>query len=211
MNPVTHFLISWNVAGLCDFKKRDAVLVTTGGIIADLDGFGAIVDLLSSISNNALSKSVDFLSASPLYAKYHHILCHNLTFCTICLIFVVIMAHRKLLTAALFALTFHLHLLCDILGSGGGDGYRWPIPYLYPFSMTPQLEWSGQWELASWQNAAITLLFIGSTFFLVRKKGHSPIGWISQKADKAFVETLRNRFPLSDKVTQVENAAEQDD
>jgi len=190
MNPITHFLISANVSQYCDLDQRDAILVTTGGIICDLDGLGAVGDFF--FNNQAL------ITGSGLYARYHHILCHNIAFCLVCTFFVYLFSKRKFLTSALFALTFHLHLLCDILGSGGGDGYRWPIPYLYPFSMTPQLEWAGQWELASWQNSVITLVFIVTTLMFAQRKGSSPLGWISKKADKALIDTLRKRFPLAD-------------
>lgn len=188
MNPVTHFLISSNIAELGDLEKRDAILVTAGGVIADIDGFGGVVDLLSA--------KTQVFSHSVLYEKYHHILCHNITFCAVCLLVVLFFARRKLLAGALFVLTFHIHLLCDIIGSGGTYGYNWPIPYLYPFSMSPQLEWSGQWALASWQNAVITLVFMITTIYIARKKGQSFIGWISEKADKAFISTIRKRFPL---------------
>lgn len=188
MNPVTHFLISSNIAELGDIEKRDAVLVTVGGLIADIDGFGAVVDILLS--------RTEVFSHSVLYEEYHHILCHNLAFCAICLLFVLFIARRKLLTGALFVLTFHIHLLCDIMGSGGTYGYNWPISYLYPFSRSPQLEWSGQWALASWQNTAITLIFVMVTIYLARKKGQSFIGWMSNKADMAFITAIRKRFPL---------------
>jgi len=189
MNPITHFLISWNIAEVCNNNQKDTILITAGGIIPDIDGLGAIGDMFSSEAYK--------LTHTSLYEQYHHILCHNITFCAICLIFVLLISKRKLITAALFTLTFHLHLLCDILGSGGGDGYRWPIPYLYPFSTKPQLEWTGQWQLASWQNLVITLIFMITSLFLIRKKGSSPIGWISPKADKELVKTIRNRLPLN--------------
>jgi membrane-bound metal-dependent hydrolase YbcI (DUF457 family) len=188
MNPITHFLISSNIAALWNIEKRDAILVTAGGIIADLDGVGGIIDLAAS--------RTEVFSHSVLYERYHHILCHNITFCAFCLIFVLFIARRKLLTAALFTVTFHIHLLCDIAGSGGSDGYNWPIPYLYPFSMSPQLEWSGQWELTSWQNNVITIFSMIFAIYLARKKGNSFISWMSNRADIAFIKTIRQRFPL---------------
>ena len=45
-----------------------------------------------------------------------------------------IFANRKLTTALLVFISFHLHLLADLVGARGPDGDQWPIPYLLPFS-----------------------------------------------------------------------------
>jgi len=62
------------------------------------------------------------------------------------------LAKQRLLVGALSFVAFHLHLLCDLAGSGPG----WPIWYLYPLSLNETM-WSGQWNLASWQNSLIGL------------------------------------------------------
>ena len=109
------------------------------------------------------------------------------------------LAKRRLITAGLALFAFHLHLFCDLIGSRGPEGYQWPIPYLFPFSDIWKLTWKGQWELNAWPNLMITLLVLSAALYLSWKRGCSPLELISQKADIAFVSTLRKRFGTPDK------------
>jgi inner membrane protein len=95
--------------------------------------------------------------------------------------------------------SFHLHLLGDVVGARGPDGYQWPLVYLWPFSDKWLLTWKGQWQLDAWPNFLITMLALFFTFYLAWNRGFSPVGIFSKKADNAFVETLRNRFPYKKK------------
>ena len=97
------------------------------------------------------------------------------------------------MTAGLAFLAFHLHLLFDLFGSRSPDGYQWPIHYLWPFSDFWQFTWSGQWELNAWPNFVITGAALVITFLLAWKRGYSPLEIVSERADRAFVETLRNQ------------------
>ncbi|UCD78527.1 MAG: metal-dependent hydrolase [Desulfobacterales bacterium] len=184
MNPVSHFLISWAVANTADISRRDRVLVTLCGVVPDLDGVGFLAELLTENS------------ASPLiwYSKYHHVLCHNLGFGLLLAAVVFMFSVRKWVTAFLALAAFHLHLLGDLAGSRGPDSHQWPIPYLFPLSADWKLTWHGQWELNAWPNILLTLLFLGLTLFLAWKRGYSPLEIISQKADRALVSRLRQRF-----------------
>ncbi len=98
------------------------------------------------------------------------------------------------LTAFLVFISFHLHLLCDLMGARGPDGDQWPIPYLKPFSNAIQLAWHGQWALNAWQNFAITGTFLLVTFWLAWKYCSSPVELVSQSANSALTQTLRDRF-----------------
>jgi LexA-binding, inner membrane-associated putative hydrolase len=98
------------------------------------------------------------------------------------------------LTALLVLLSFHLHLLCDLIGARGPDGYQWPIPYLKPFSSAWQLTWHGQWALNAWQNFVITGLLLLATFWIARKYGSSPVELMSQRWNRECVDALRQRF-----------------
>jgi hypothetical protein len=93
-------------------------------------------------------------------------------------------------------MSFHLHLMADLLGARGPDGDQWPIPYLLPFSNQWQLTWSGQWALNAWPNFAITGTLIAVTIWLARRRGFSPLELFSRRADAVFVSTLRRRFPI---------------
>ena len=70
-------------------------------------------------------------------------------------------------------LMFHLHLLCDIVGSKGPDGYQWPIPYLSPLYREINLSVPWQWELNAWQNILIAIIFFVITYKLIKIKGES--------------------------------------
>ena len=94
------------------------------------------------------------------------------------------------MTGFLALLAFHLHLLGDLVGSRGPDGYQWPIPYLLPFSTDWNLTWQYQWELDAWPNILVTLLLLGVTLYLSWKRGHSPLELVSQRADAAFVSRI---------------------
>jgi inner membrane protein len=97
------------------------------------------------------------------------------------------------LTAFLVFISFHLHLLCDLIGARGPDGDQWPIPYLKPFSNSLQLAWHGQWALNAWQNFAITGFFLVTTFWIAWRYAASPLELVSQPANRALTQTLRQR------------------
>ena len=186
MSPVTHFLTGWVVANCYrSADRKERALITMAGVVPDIDGFGAIPDLVTRYSAHPLA----------WFSQYHHQL-HNLGFGLLVAGFCFVFANHKLTTGLLALLSFHLHLMEDLVGARGPDGYQWPIPYLLPFSQKVQLTWGGQWALNAWPNFVITFLLLLVTFYLARSTGHSPLEMISARADKAFVAILRRRFPL---------------
>lgn len=184
MSPITHFLVGWTIANTANLSPRDRMLVTVAGVIPDLDGFGIAVDLATR-------------HATDWWGRFHHELGHNLGFCLLVTIVFTAFAKRRGMTALLVALSFHLHLLCDVIGARGPDGDQWPIPYLEPFSHLPRLAWSGQWALNAWPNMLITAMLIALSMRWAWKRGYSPLEIFSRKADTIFVETLRRRVPIS--------------
>jgi len=184
MNPASHLLLSWTVASAADITRRDRALVTLSGIIPDIDGVGIIAELLTENTTMPLI----------WYSKYHHVLGHNLVLSLILTAAVFLLSTNRWITAVLAFLAFQLHLLGDLVGSRGPDGYQWPIPYFFPFSTDWTLNWDGQWELNAWPNILVSLLLLGITLYLAWKRGHSPLEMISLKADTAFVAQLRKRF-----------------
>lgn len=184
MNPVTHFLVGWMVANTGGLDRRERAAVAIAGVIPDVDGLGAIPELLTRNSAHPLT----------WFSEYHHTL-HNVTFGVVVAGVSFLVATRRWKTAALAFLSFHLHLFGDLVGARGPDGHQWPIPYLLPFSHAWQWTWQGQWALNAWPNFALTIALLLATFYLAWKRGFSPLEIVSSSADKAFVRTLRARFP----------------
>jgi hypothetical protein len=184
MNPITHLLISWTVAESARLERRDRFLVTGAGVLPDIDGLGIVAELATKGSDQ------------PLYwwSEYHHVLGHNIGFALVTALAVGSLAQRRLLSLVLAVLTFHLHLLGDLVGSRGPDGYQWPIPYRLPFSTSWQLTWSGQWELNAWPNVFLTAGLLAAALYLAWRRGYSAVELVSRKADRVFIDTLRKRF-----------------
>ena len=208
MSPVTHFFAGWLVAATADIAspgsltRREKVLIVAAGVAPDLDGLGIIPELLTRHSSHPLL----------WFSQYHHEL-HSLAFALVCTLAAFVIAGllaafawgpsmrgrtmptHPWLTAALVFISFHLHLLCDLVGSRGPDGYQWPIPYLKPFSSALQLTWHRQWALNGWQNFAVTALLLGATLWIALKYGSSPVELVSTRWNATFVQTMRARIP----------------
>ena len=159
-------------------------MVTLASVAPDLDGLGIIPELLTRNSSHPLL----------WFSVYHHSL-HSLLFALVVAAISFTLATRKWLTGFLALLSFHLHLLEDLLGSRGPDGDQWPIPYLKPFSSALQLTWRGEWALNAWPNILITVALLLAVFWLAWQRGFSPLEMVSSKLDRAFVEALRHRLP----------------
>lgn len=184
MSPATHLFISWSVANCCRIDRRDRALVTLVGIIPDFDGAGLVLDFFNHGSGPPFQ----------WWSKYHHMLGHNIGFGLFLVLIVFTLSARRWGTNSLALLSFHLHLVGDLVGSKGPDGYQWPIPYLMPFSDEWHWIWAGQWQLNAWPNFVLTAMTISLAFYLAWKRGVSPLEMISAKANDAFVDVLRNRF-----------------
>ena len=187
MSPITHFFMGWAVANSApSLNKRERALVTWASVVPDIDGLGIIADRLTRNSNHPLN----------WWGDYHHTLGHNFGFAIVVAAIAAIFAKQRVKTTLLVLLSFHLHLLADLVGARGPDGDQWPIPYLLPFSKHMQLAWSGQWALNAWPNMVITAGLIGMMLILARQRGFSPLEMVSSRADGLFVRALRTRFPL---------------
>jgi inner membrane protein len=182
MSPITHFFVGWAVANsVPSIEKRDRAWITLASVVPDIDGFGLVAEVLTRDS------------AKPItwWSDYHHILAHNIGFAVLFSAIAAFFARRKLITTILVFLSFHLHLICDLIGARGPDGEQWPIPYLRPFSAAVEWTWHGQWALNSWQNLLITAALIALAVFWAVRRGYSPVEIFSRKADAAVVRALR--------------------
>ncbi|MFZ5569784.1 MAG: metal-dependent hydrolase [Thermodesulfobacteriota bacterium] len=193
MSPVTHLLASWVIANATRSRSRDRVWITLAGVLPDLDGLGFLVEMVTENS------------ATPLlwYSRYHHVLCHHIGFGLALMVVTAIFSLRRRVTVLLALTAFHLHLLGDLVGSRGPDGYQWPIPFLLPFSDAWQLTWTGQWTLNAWPNFLVTGILFGITAYLAWKRGISPISLLSPRLDRAVVSKLRNRLGRPESVSDL--------
>lgn len=192
MSPVTHLLLGWAVANAAQLEKRDRLLVTVAGVLPDVDALGLVAEVLTKGTAHELL----------WWTQYHHVLGHNLWFGLISALVAGLAARRGLLTAALFLISFHLHLLGDLAGARGPDPDGpgpdtglWTISYFWPVAKDAVWGWSGQWKLNSWQNLVITAALLAMTFRWAWQRGVSPLEFVSQRANDVFVAALRQRFP----------------
>jgi len=224
MSPVTHFFAGWLLASVSPtgrptaLTRREKALVVAAAVAPDIDGIGIVPELLTRNTSHPLlwfsqyHHSLHTLAFAIVCTLAAYLIVGPLaparTFATSSYSsdFTFGPAIRKpqpsnrrlpthpWLTALLVFISFHLHLLCDLIGARGPDGDQWPIPYLKPFSNSVQLAWHGQWALNAWQNFAITGLFLVATFWTAWKYGSSPLELISDSANQALTRTLRQRF-----------------
>jgi membrane-bound metal-dependent hydrolase YbcI (DUF457 family) len=179
MMPGTHFLASWMIANTKRLGRADIAAIVVAGVIPDLDGIGYPVQWLSP--------------THPWYTDYHHVIGHNL-WVALLVTFLVLLWRRKLVVALLAFVAFHVHLLCDLVGSGGLHGEPWPILYLWPLSNKETLV-TWQWPLDSPINMAITLILEVAMLVLAVRRGYSPIVLFSPRADQ-YVFRLVGRAKL---------------
>jgi len=193
MHLPTHALLGWLVAESAELERRDRILVFAAGVVADFDALVVVPGFLAG------GFSVD--AAKAAFQAWHHIISHNILTACVYAALVALLARRRAVAAGLALLGFHLHLLCDLVGSAGPDGSYWSLPYLVPFD---QLLWGStwrplppyQWGLASWQNVTITILALGASAHLGARRGRTIVEVFSRRADAAVVEVLRRRWPL---------------
>ena len=202
MHVVTHALIGWGIANLApSLDRRARALAFWASVIPDLDG-------LTILGNGLWKLHERFPGVGPLAALagalgpdtfevWHRILCHNVLFAAICVAlggaFAGGLGKQRAITAGLVALNFHLHLVCDVLGSAGPDGSTWSIPYFKPFHDF-RFDNPHQWALNAWPNILTTIVMLAWAVRLALTYGRTPLEPISRAADGALLEVLRRRF-----------------
>ncbi len=166
-----------------ELSRRDRALLVAASVSPDIDGLPLLVDLARRHSSDSME----------YWSNFHHSL-HNLVFAAAVGLICMALAKRRYVMAGLAFGVINLHYLCDIIGSRGPDGYHWPIAYLLPFSDKWQFTVPWQWELNAWPNVLITAALMTLTIYYAWRRGYSPVGLFSGRADKVFVDMLRNRF-----------------
>jgi inner membrane protein len=224
MSPVTHFFAGWLLASVSPtgrpttLTRREKALVVSAAVAPDLDGLGIIPELLTRNTSHPLlwfsqyhhslhtlafallCTLAAYLIAGPLAGSGPLATTNPLSDFTFGPAIrgpqpsVRRSPSHPGLTALLVFISFHLHILCDLIGARGPDGDQWPVPYFKPFSNSIQLTWHGQWALNGWQNFVITGLFLVATFWIAWRYAASPLELVCQPANQALAQTLRQRF-----------------
>jgi hypothetical protein len=184
VHAATHLLTGWALANAAPLARRERALVMVAAVAPDVDAVGALVE----------HTPLHALAPGPWFTDYHHVAAHNVGAALVVLVLALAFSRGSWRTGLLATAAFHLHLLEDIVGSRGPDGFQWPVPYLLPFSDAWQLTWSGQWALNGWPNFALTIALIALALRLAWRRGYSPLELVSLRADARVVEALRERF-----------------
>jgi len=169
MHTQTHLVISW-LAGHRLAARRDRVLEAWAGVLPDLDGLAV-------------------LAGGDAYEKWHHTFGHGLAGAMLVSALAATFGRRRVSTAILAFVVFHLHLACDLLGAD-----QWPIFYFWPWSTRGWTVPFG-WPLDSWQNwvAMLAALALSLRIALVRGRTFAET-FLPQRADAAIAAALRQRF-----------------
>ncbi|WP_447973863.1 metal-dependent hydrolase [Nitrospira sp. Kam-Ns4a] len=170
LHVLTHLGLSWVVANLRAVSRRDRDLIVLAGLLPDLDGVG-------------------LLWSEEAYLAAHRVVGHSLVGGALMIAFLSRMAEQGHGTAILALAAFHLHLLLDIIGTGGP-----PVRYFWPMSGWG-CSWSGHWELASWQNTVVMVGTLLAVLWVGGLKGRTPVECLSVRADQAVVCALRAIWP----------------
>jgi hypothetical protein len=170
VHPQTHLAASWLV-GHRLLERRDRWLVAWAGMAPDLDG-------------------LTLLAGADLYGRWHHVLTHGAVFAVVTTTVCAAFARARWKVAALAFVAFHLHLLCDLLGSG----VEWSIAYLYPF--TPhEIATPFGWPLDSWHNVAVTAAALAACAVVGVRRGYTVTeSFLPARIDREVVRVLRSRF-----------------
>jgi len=185
MSPITHFIGSWLVAAATVDNPRDRRLVTLAGILPDADGLGLVADVVIGLTSG---KEMTF----QYYQKFHHLWLHGWPGAVLIALVLASFAKQRARVAWWCLVTFHLHLLCDLLGSRGpSPADLWPICYSEPLFRHPVWIWKGQWRLDGWQNQCVFFVVFVATLWLASKRGYSFVEVFSRRLDSVFVAVLR--------------------
>ena len=183
MSPITHFLVGWTALEKYQTSRRDKALVVLAGIAPDLDGLGIVVDFATRAFG---------LPETDYYQSFHRMYGHGLAAALVIAAIAGAFGTRRSLVWLCAFLSVHLHFLCDLLGSRGSTPEDiWGIYYFAPFTTAYELSWAGQWPLVGWQNMAISAALLAIVMARATAVGYSPLGLLSERADAAFVATLR--------------------
>ena len=172
MHIPTHLALSWIVAHPLK-ERRDRSLVAWAGVLPDVDGLTILAGLDS-------------------YGRWHHLLTHGAAAAVITATVLAFFGKHPLKVWWLSLLTFHLRLICDLVGSG----IAWPLAYWWPFGKTLYQTPYG-WELGSRKNSVSAAAVLTICGYLGVQRGYLFAETFLPKGyDAEVVAALRRRFRI---------------
>jgi hypothetical protein len=173
MHAPIHLAVSWLIGSRLR-ERRDRRLVAWAGTIPDVD-------------------AISLFWGVEAYVRYHHVIAHGAVAALVIAVLCATFAQQKWKAVLLSLVAFHVHLLCDLIGSGA-QGQPWPIVYFWPFSMRELFVPYG-WDLASPENAFVWLGAVALTISAALRYGRTfGEAFMPAKADAAVVAAIRNMF-----------------
>lgn len=170
MQVPIHLAISWLIGHRLR-ERRDRRLVTWSGVAPDLD-------------------ALSLLGGAATYIEYHHVLTHSVVAAVAGTVIWTACARERWKVLLLSLLAFHVHLVCDLVGSGRD----WPVVYFYPFSRHEYYTPYG-WPLASPQNALVWLAAVALTVWIGITRGRTfAEAFLPARADAAVAQALRDMY-----------------
>jgi len=170
MQVPIHLAISWLIGHRLP-DRRDRRLVTWAGVLPDLD-------------------ALSLVGGAAAYSEYHHVVTHGVVAAVAVTTVSTAVARQRRKVLLLSFLAFHVHLICDLLGSGRD----WPIVYFYPFSRHEFYTPYG-WPLASPQNACVWLAAVALTLWIGIQRGRTfAEAFLPARADARVVKALRDIY-----------------
>jgi len=161
------------VACLGRADRRTRLWCVLASLTPDLDGLSLLFGL-------------------DVYARYHHLLLHNLLFGVVVTLVSAYRVGLRPLSLGLVFLAFLSHLVGDYFGSGPGWGL-WPfLPFSDKFYVC-----ECAWNLVSWQNTLITLGAIAVALWVGVRQGHTHVEFVHAGLERTVVDTLQLRFRRS--------------
>jgi hypothetical protein len=168
MQVPIHLAVSWLIGHRLP-ELRDRRLVAWSGVVADMD-------------------ALSLLGGAAAYSEYHHVVTHGVVAAVVGTAVWTAFARDRWKVLWLSLLAFHVHLVCDLLGSGRD----WPIVYFYPFSRHEFYTPYG-WPLASPENAMVWLAAVALTIWIGITRGKTfGEALLPARADAAIVKALRD-------------------
>jgi hypothetical protein len=170
MQVPIHLAISWLIGHRLP-ERRDRRLVAWSGLAPDLD-------------------ALSLLGGAAAYSEYHHVLTHGVVAAVVGTAIGTACARERWKVLLLSLLAFHVHLVCDLLGSGRD----WPIVYFYPFNRHEYYTPFG-WPLASPQNALVWRAAVALTVWIGVTRGRTfAEAFLPAHADATVAGTLRAMY-----------------